>query len=80
MRQGCISLGQIQCDECHHLIPHSERYLAIDEEDGVEVEAGQMAHYCVECALQKGYAYYNEEKGERTLTFFHKTLASTDEM
>ncbi|MFC1928115.1 hypothetical protein ACFLXK_00750 [Chloroflexota bacterium] len=72
MRQGCISLGDIQCDECHHLIPHSERYLAIDEEEGVEVEKGRMVHYCVECAMQKGYAYYKEEKDERILTFFPK--------
>ena len=73
MRQGCISLGEIQCDECHRIIPHSERYLAIDEEDGVEVEKGKMIRYCVECALQKGYAYYkDEEKGERILTFFPK--------
>ena len=70
MRRGCISLGEIQCDECHRIIPHSERYLAIDEEDGVEVEKGKTAHYCVECALQKGYAYYKEEKDERILTFF----------
>ncbi|MFC2072765.1 hypothetical protein ACFLUU_08765 [Chloroflexota bacterium] len=70
MRQGCISLGDIQCDECHRIIPHSERYLAINEEDGAEVENGKPAHYCVECALEKGYAYYNEEKGERILTFF----------
>ncbi len=70
MRRGCISLGDIQCNECHRIVPHSERYLAIDEEDGVEAEEGKIAHYCVECALQKGYAYYNEEKGERILTFF----------
>ena len=71
MRQGCISLGDVQCDECHRTIPHSERYLAIDEEGGVETEKGKTAHYCVECALQKGYAYYkHEEKGERILTFF----------
>jgi len=70
MRQGCISLGDIQCDECHRTIPHSERYLAVDEEGDVEVEQGKTVHYCVECAVQKGYAYYKEEKGERTLTFF----------
>ncbi len=70
MRQGCISLGEIQCDGCHHIIPHSERYLAVDEEDGVEVEKGKTAHYCVECALQKGYACYKEEKEGRILTFF----------
>ena len=70
MHQGCISLGDIQCNECHRIIPHSERYLAIDEEGSAEVEKGEIAHYCVECALQKGYAYYKEEKGERILTFF----------
>ncbi|MFC1965538.1 hypothetical protein ACFLWI_01105 [Chloroflexota bacterium] len=70
MHRGCISLGEIQCDECHRTIPNSERYLAIDEEEGVEVEVGKTTYYCVECALQKGYAYYKEEKSERTLTFF----------
>ena len=71
MRQGCISLGDIQCNECHSTIPHSKRYLAIDEEDGVEVDkGGKITHYCTECALKKGYAYYKEEKDERILTFF----------
>ena len=70
MRRGCISLGEIQCDECHQTIPHSERYLAINEEDNVEAEKGKTAHYCVECALQKGYAYSKEEKDDRILTFF----------
>ncbi len=68
MRRGCISVGETQCDECQRIIPHSERYLATDEEEGA-VEKGKTAHYCVECALQKGYAYYKEEKGERILTF-----------
>jgi RNase P subunit RPR2 len=71
MRQGCISLGEIQCDECHRLIPHSERYLLI-EEDGADAEESKTTNYCVECALQKDYAYYKEEKGERILTFFPK--------
>ncbi len=72
MRRGCISLGDIQCDECQRIIPHSERYLIIDEEDSAEVEKGKTVHYCVECALQKGYAYYEEKKDERILTFFPK--------
>ena len=72
MRRGCISLEDIQCDECQRTIPHSERYLAIEEEDGVELETGNTTHYCIECALKKGYAYYKEEKSERTLTFFPK--------
>ncbi len=70
MRRGCISLGETQCDECHRIIPYSERYLAIDGEDGIGVEKEKTMCYCVECALQKGYAHYNEEKDEKTLTFF----------
>ena len=71
MRRGNISLGDIICKECGNSVPHSERYLATDEEDGVEVvEGGKTAYYCVECALKKGYAYYKEEKDERVLTFF----------
>ena len=71
MRRGCISLGEIQCDMCNRIIPHSERYLAVEEKDGVEAdEGGKTAHYCMECSLNKGYASYIEEKNERTLTVF----------
>ena len=70
MHRGCISLGEIQCDDCHRVISHSERYLAINEEDGAEVERGKTVRNCVECALRKGYAYYKEEKEGRILTVF----------
>ncbi len=70
MRRGCISLGEVSCDVCQRAIPYPERYLAINEEDGVEVEKGKMVRYCIKCALEKGYAHYKEEKGERILTFF----------
>ena len=70
MRRGCISLGEIQCDDCHRTIPYLERYLAVDEKDGVEVEQGEMLRYCVDCCLKKGYARYEEEKGGEVLTFF----------
>ncbi len=70
MRRGCISLGQIQCDRCHRVIPQAERYLAIDEEKGVEVEEGTIAHYCLECAMQKGYAHHRAEKEGEILSFF----------
>ena len=64
MRRGCISLGDIQCDECHRIIPYPERYLASDE-------AGDTVLYlCVDCCLNKGYARYTEEKGQQVLTFF----------
>lgn len=70
MRRGCIASEETQCDNCHRVIAYAERYLAIDEEDGVEAEKGKMARYCVECALEKGYAHHTEEKGEKILTFF----------
>ena len=64
MRRGCISLGDISCDECHRIIPHGERYLIIEGQDGVELRL------CVECSLNKGYARYRKEKGKEILTFF----------
>ena len=70
MRRGCISLGNIQCDECHQTIPYPERYLAVNEKNGVEDDEGETAHYCVDCCLKKGYARYITEKGEEILTFF----------
>ena len=70
MRRGCTSLGETQCDRCQRIIPHSERYIAINEDDGVEVDEGEIARYCVDCAQEKGYAHYKEEKNEKMLTFF----------
>ena len=51
MRRGCISLGEVQCDECHRTIPYPERYLVIEEKDGIEDEEGETCRYCVECSL-----------------------------
>jgi hypothetical protein len=64
MRQGCISLGDVTCDGCHQVIPHSGRYLLI------EAAGGEKTRLCVECCLEKGYAGYKEDKRERVLTFF----------
>ncbi len=72
MRRGCISLGEVKCDVCQRIIPYPERYLATDEEDGVEVAKGKTVRYCVQCALEKGYAHYKDEKGEKILTFFQE--------
>jgi len=63
MRRGCISLGNIECDDCHCTIPHSERYLIIEE-------GGDEKCLCADCSLKKGYAYEKVEKGELVLTFF----------
>jgi hypothetical protein len=63
MRRGCISLGDVSCDGCHRTIPYPERYLIVDE-------AGGTLHLCINCSLDKGYARYYEEKGQRVLTIF----------
>lgn len=75
MRQGCISLGEVQCDSCHNIVPYAARYLVIEEQNGVEVEGAEAEdaekrNYCVTCSLDRGYAKYREEKSERVLTFF----------
>ena len=64
MYRGCISLGNVQCDGCHRVIPYSERYLVIEETNGATL------CLCADCSLEKGHARYKEEKGERVLTFF----------
>ncbi len=63
MRRGCISLGNVRCDNCQCVIPHSRHYLIIEEKGG-------MKRLCQGCSLDKGYAHYKEEKGEQVLTFF----------
>ena len=72
MHRGCISLGDVRCDDCHRTIPHSERYLNINEKDSAEVEKGQTVRYCVDCCLKRNYARYRIEKGEQILTFFEE--------
>ena len=64
MRRGCISLGDIQCDDCHRVIPHLERYLVIEEAEGV------ILRLCLDCASNRGYVRYQQEKGEQVITFF----------
>ena len=70
MRRGCISLGDIKCNQCQRVIAFSERYLVNDGEEEAGTEKEGTTHLCVECALEKGYAYYKEDKNERILTFF----------
>jgi hypothetical protein len=41
-----------------------------DENEGTDSEVDKRSVYCIECSLEKGYARYREEKGERVLTFF----------
>ena len=70
MRKGCISLGATQCNACQRPIPYLQRYLSVEEKDGAESPDGDTVHYCINCALEKGYASYKMEKDEKVLTFF----------
>ena len=71
MRRGCISSGEVQCDECRQVIPFPERYLIIEE-------TGTMLRLCVDCSLKKGYASYKREKGESVVTFFGEEVNSAE--
>lgn len=63
MRIGSISQGKIKCDSCGRTIPYAERYLIVKETDGVEDdEKGEVRHYCVKCAREKGYTEERQEK------------------
>ncbi len=75
MHRGCIAVGNIHCDKCGRTIKHPERYLAIEEKDGVEVDQGETDHYCSDCSLKKGYAHYKKvEKDEEIITFFPEEI------
>jgi len=62
VRRGCISLGNVQCDDCHRTIPYPERYLIEETED-------VTLHLCVDCCQNRGYVHYESEKGKSELTF-----------
>ena len=64
MRRGCISLGDIECDDCHRMLFHLERYLAVEETEGTSLR------FCLDCAVNRGYARYKQEKGQPVATFF----------
>lgn len=68
MRRGCISLGGVQCDDCHRIISYLERYLIIEETEGSE------SQLCVDCCQKKGYADYKAEKGHQVLTLLESKL------
>jgi len=48
MRRGCISLGNIKCEECQRLIKYPERYMYLEESDGKSVTL------CLDCCESKG--------------------------
>ena len=48
MRRGCISLGNVDCSECHRTIPYPERYLIMEE------NKGQNFSLCMNCCQKRG--------------------------
>ena len=66
MQRGCIAIGVLKCDNCDQTIEHGERYLLIENEDNEDLKI----RYCENCCLDKNYATYILEKGEKILTFF----------
>ena len=48
MRRGCISLGNIKCDQCHRPILYPERYLFLEE------AKGKTKSLCMDCCQEKG--------------------------
>jgi hypothetical protein len=62
VRRGCISLGNIKCDECHRLILYPERYLSLGE------GKGKSQTLCMDCCKEKGLVKQGSEKdGAETL-------------
>jgi hypothetical protein len=68
MNRGCMATGEVKCDSCQRILEHGERYLCIEEKEG------EKQNCCVDCCLDKGYATYIKEKGEKVLTFFPTKL------
>jgi hypothetical protein len=64
MNRGIITLGGIECDGCHHNVRYLDRYLVNEDRDG------KTSRLCLDCAENKDFVHYRQEKGERVLTFF----------
>jgi hypothetical protein len=63
MRRGCISLGNIKCDECHRTILYPERYLSL------EGDQGKSQTLCMDCCLEKGLAKPESDKAGAEMLF-----------
>lgn len=72
MRRGCISLGNVQCDECNRVIDYLEHYLVTDE------VGGAVRHLCLDCVRNHGWVYYRQEKGVQSVTFFEEGVTEPD--
>lgn len=69
MRRGCVSLGELRCDNCKRIIPVAARYLISDEltdENGKK----KTVRYCLKCCEEKDLVGERREKDEKVKTFF----------
>lgn len=63
MRRGCISLGNIKCDECHRTILYPERYLSI------EIDRENSQTLCMNCCIEKGLVKPESDKEGAEMLF-----------
>ena len=71
MNRGCISSGDIHCDNCQRLVRYLERYLVMEE------EGGKSLRLCRECATERGLAHFRQEKNKEHMTFFPREGGSS---
>ena len=61
MRRGCISLGNISCDQCGRAILYPERYLYMEKD-------GKTRIMCINCCEKKSLVKpENDKKGAELL-------------
>jgi hypothetical protein len=63
VRRGCISLGNIKCDQCHRIIRYPERYLYLEESR----EKHQIL--CLKCCQEKGLVKAGSKKEDAEVLF-----------
>jgi hypothetical protein len=63
VRRGCISLGNIKCDQCHRTILYPERYLYTDE------IKDKNQTLCMDCCQKKGYVKPGSPKEDADILF-----------
>jgi hypothetical protein len=64
VRRGCISLGNIKCEQCHRLILYPERYLFLEE-----AGKGKGMTLCMDCCQAKGLVKAESSKEDAESLF-----------
>jgi hypothetical protein len=61
VRRGCISLGNVVCDDCHDTILYPERYLSVDKPQNLTL--------CINCSRKRGLILNGTEKKDSDVLF-----------